>query len=265
LEDLEIIIDHNLKQYLKKELQARINDGKAFSEATENLFAFGKEKDKNGNQINPLRHIRCKVKSGGGGFLNNPASIKPFNAFISKQPHKQYIYAQNGETTICAFYQSIVNKELVREIVPYSILDISKVKDKTNLDDAVEKNFEKIIKKIKYLILLYATLKINQRVLFYENDMEELKTLSVKELSARLYLLVKFEDGRISLKHHLNSMSEEDLKKEMKRLGLADVGASSFSYSNPIPKLRISKSNFNFAIEGKHFEIKTDGSINWKF
>lgn len=265
LEDLEIIIDPNLKQYLKIEIQNRISEGKTFAEAIENLYAFGRGKDKNGNRINPLRHIRCKVKSGGGGFLNNPASIKPFKAFISKQPYKQHIYAQNGETSICAFYQSIVNEELVREIVPYSILDISKVKDKTTLDDAVERNFEKTIKKVKHLIPLYTTLKLNQKVLFYEKEMEELKTLLTKELSSRLYLIVKFEDGRISLKHHLNSMPEEDLKKEMKRLGLADVGASSFSFSNPIPKLRISKSNFNFAIEGKHFEIKPDGEVNWQF
>lgn len=263
MEDLEIIIDPNLKQYVKKEIQSRINQGKSFAEAIENLYAFGKEKDKNGNPINPLRHIRCKVKSGGGGFLNNPASIKPFKAFVSKQPYKQHIYAQNGETSVCAFYQSIVNEELVREIVPYSILDISKVKDKTTLDDAVEKNFEKTIKKVKHLIPLYATLKINQKVLFFENDIDELKALSNREISSRLYLIIKFEDGRISLKHHLNSMSEEDLKKEMKRLGLADVGASSFDFNNPIPKLRISKSNFNFAIEGKHFKIKPDGLINW--
>lgn len=265
LEDLEIIIDPNLKQYLKIEIQNRISQGKTFAEALENLYAFGKQKDKNGNQISPLRHIRCKVKSGGGGFLNNPAKIKPFKAFISKQPYKQSIYAQNGETSVCAFYHSIVNEDLIREIVPYSILDISKVKDKTTLDDAVEKNFEKTIRKAKHLIPLYTTLKLNQKVLFYENNMEELKSLSTKELSTRLYLIVKFEDGRISLKHHLNSMSEEDLKREMKRLNLADVGASSFNFSNPIPKLRITKSNFNFAIEGKHFEIKPDGKINWQF
>ena len=60
-------------------------------------------------------------------------------------------------------------------------------------------------------------------------------------------------------------MSEEDLKKEMKRIGLADVGASSFDFINPIPKLRVSKSNLNFAIEGKHFIIQPDGIINWLF
>ncbi len=50
----------------------------------------------------------------------------------------------------------------------------------------------------------------------------------------------------------------------MKRLELADVGASAFNFSSPIPKLRISKANFNFAIEGKHFEISVDGKANWK-
>jgi hypothetical protein len=58
-------------------------------------------------------------------------------------------------------------------------------------------------------------------------------------------------------------MSEDELKKEMKRLGLADVGASTFNFTFPIPKLRISKSNFKFAIEEKHFEIKPDGQIKW--
>lgn len=264
VEDFEIIIDPNLKQYLKNELERRQVGDKTFEQAiAEPIWAFGKQIDKNGLHINPLRHIRCKVKSGGGGFLNYPASIKPFKAFISKQPYKKHIYAQNGETSVCAFYQCIVNGELLRDIVSYSILDISKVKDKTTLDEAVEKNLEKTIKKVNYLIPLYATLKINQKVLFYENDMDELKALIDKELSNRLYLIVKFEDGRISLKHHLNSMSEEDLKKEMKRLELADVGASSFNFLKPIPKLRISKANFNFAIEGKHFEIKPDGVIKW--
>lgn len=263
-EDLELIIDPNLRNYFKKEIGNRIENGKTFAQALlEPIWAFGTSKDKNGNPLKPIRHIRTKVKGGGGGFINNPAEIKPIESYISKHSYKQHIYAQNGETTVCAFYQSIVNEELVREIVPYNILEISKVKDRTNLDNSVQKNIEKTIKKERHLIPLYVTLKLNQKVLFYENDKEELISLSNKELSSRLYIIVKFEDGRISLKHHLNSMSEDILKKEMKRLGLADVGASSFSFSNPIPKLRISKANFNFIIEGKHFTIKPDGEIQF--
>jgi CRISPR-associated endonuclease Csn1 len=146
---------------------------------------------------------------------------------------------------------------------PYSILDIAKIKNGTDLNNLVSPNYELIIKKEKHLIPIYATLKINQKVLFFEDSIDELRTIDNKELSNRLYLIRKFEDGRISLKHHLNSMPEEDIKKEMKRLNLADVGASSFNYAFPIPKLRISKSNFNFAIEDKHFEVKPDGEIKW--
>ena len=51
-------------------------------------------------------------------------------------------------------------------------------------------------------------------------------------------------------------MSEDELKNEMKRLGLADVGSSSFNFEFPIPKLRLSKANFNFIIENKHFEMR---------
>ena len=49
----------------------------------------------------------------------------------------------------------------------------------------------------------------------------------------------------------------------MKKFELPDTGASAFNFSKPVPKLRITKTNFNFAIEEKHFEIKPDGAIKW--
>jgi len=261
-DDFEAIIDPNLKQYLKREVYNRIELGKTFAQAMQNIYAFGKEKDKNGNPIAPLRHIRCKVKGGGGGYINNPAVIKPIRSFISQQQHKKYIYAQNGETTICAFYQAIIGGELIREIEPYSILDISKTKEQS-LDHAVLKNIEKNIRKSTYIIPLYSVLKLGQKVLFYENDMLELQQLNPAELSERLYLITKFEDGRISFKHHLNAMPEDKLKAKMKSLGLADVGASALNFSLIVPKLRLSKAAFNFAIEGKNFELKPNGEIYW--
>jgi CRISPR-associated endonuclease Csn1 len=266
LEDLDIVIDPNLRQYLKIEIQSRINEGKNFAQAmTEPIWAFGKPIDKNGNPIKPIRHIRTKVKGGGGGYVTNPAIIKPINSFISKQEYKRNTYALNGETAVCAFYQGIINDELERIIQPYSILEIAQLKNGNNYESIVSPHFEKTIKKAQHLIPLYAILKTSQRVLFFEEDIDELKKLSIKELGERLYMIVKFEDGRISFKHHLNSMSEEDLKKEMKKHGLADVGASAFNFKTSIPKLRLSKSSFNFAIEGKHFEIKPDGKIFFKF
>ena len=104
-----------------------------------------------------------------------------------------------------------------------------------------------------------------QKVIFYETEIEELKTFDNLTLGKRLYLIVKFEDGKISFKHHLNSMKEDDLTNEMKRLNLPATGASVVDVNAPIPKLRLSQGSLNMAIEGKHFEIKLDGEINWLF
>ncbi|MGH2645351.1 MAG: hypothetical protein ACRDE2_15475, partial [Chitinophagaceae bacterium] len=218
-EDFDVIVDPNLKQFIKLEIQRRINKGKSFGEAIEKLYAFNKDKDKNGNLISPIRHLRCKVKSGGGGFVNNPATIK-HNATSppSKKDYKQSLYALNGETVISAFYQSVVNDEVIRIIEPYSIMEIAKTTAKT-LDEAVNSKVEITIKKEKHFIPLYSVLKIKQKVLFYEEDHNELKTMNVTELGKRMYLITKFEDGRICFKHHLNSMSEDELKNEMNRLG----------------------------------------------
>jgi len=264
-EDFDIVIDPNLRSFLIKEIQKRMNTGRTFAEAIENVYAFNKEYDKHGKSISPIRHLRCKVKSGGGGFVTNPAIIRHQAASPpSKKEYKQNVYALNGETIVSAFYQSIVNEETVRIIEPYSILEVAKTNVKT-LDEAVVPNIELSIKKEKHLIPLYSVLKIKQKVLFYEEDKEELKTMGTKELSKRLYLITKFEDGRISFKHHLNSMSEDELKNEMKQRGLADVGASYFNFDQPIPKLRLSKMSFNFIIEDKHFNVQSDGNIVWRY
>lgn len=264
-EDFDVVIDPNLRKFLIEETTRRMQSGLSFIDALQNLHAFNRNQDKHGNSISAIRHVRCKVKSGGGGYVTNPAIIKQNATFPgSKKEYKQNLYALNGETILSAFYQDIINGEIVRIIEPYSILEIAK-SGASNLNEAVPAIKEHIIKKQKHIVPLYAVLKIKQKVFFYEEEKEELKNMSVSELSKRLYLITKFEDGRISFKHHLNAMSEDELKAAMKARGLADVGASAFNFDEPIPKLRISKAAFDFVIEGKHFDILPDGEINWKF
>jgi CRISPR-associated endonuclease Csn1 len=265
-EDLDLVIDPNLRAYLKNETTARMQKGFSFSQAmAEPIWAFGKKQDKHGNSLNPIRNLRCRIKGGGGGLVNFPASIRDFDAYQSKKQYKRQFYALNGETAVCALYQGIIDGEVERIIQPYSILDIAKAKIGDSFEEIISPNFEKKIKKETYLIPLYAVLQTGQRVLFYENEIEELKSLDDTILAKRFYLIVKFEDGRISFKNHLNAMPEDELKREMKRLNLADVGASSFNFSQSIPKLRLSKTAFNFAIEGKHFSVNPDGQIKWLF
>ncbi|MCZ2222285.1 MAG: hypothetical protein LC122_01450 [Chitinophagales bacterium] len=260
-EDLEIIIDPNLKYFLQRKLE-----GKEFAkEILQPIWAFDKKQDKRGNPIKPIRHIRCKVKGGGGGFISNPALIRKRKDYLSKKNYKNNYYAQNGETAVCALYEALINDKLYREMNTYSILDIAPNQNITKVEDAVPINTEKIIKKKTYLMPLLAALQVGQKVLFYKDEMNELKGLNISTLSSRMYLIVKFEDGKISFKHNLNAMKEEDITKEMKRLNLPSNGASEFNFSYPIPKLRLSQASLNMAIEGKHFEIKPDGEIKWNF
>lgn len=265
LEDIELVVDPNLRAYLKREMQARMDRGLTFAQAiNEPIWAFGKKNDKHGNPLSPIRNLRCRIKGGGGGYVNFPASIRQFCAYQSKKAYKQNYYALNGETAACAFYQGMVNGELERIVEPYSILDLSQTEGQT-LEERVKPSFEKTTKKETHLIPLYAVLQTGQKVIFYELDRDELKVLTQKELVKRLYVIVKFEDGRISFKHHLNAMSEDELKKEMKNLNLPDSGATVFNFSMAVPKLRLSKSAFNFTIEGKHFDMLPDSKINWRF
>ena len=60
-------------------------------------------------------------------------------------------------------------------------------------------------------------------------------------------------------------MKEDEIKVELKKMGASDKGSSKIDFNNPFPKLRLSQGSLNMAIEGKHFEIKLDGTINWKF
>ena len=80
-----------------------------------------------------------------------------------------------------------------------------------------------------------------------------------------MYITGSFEDGRLSLKHHLCSMKEDEIKVVLKKMDASDKGSSKISFINPYPKLRLSQGSLNMAIEGKHFEIKPDGKIIWKF
>lgn len=264
IEDLNLVIDPNLRAYLTLEIESRIDKGDTFEQAIlEPIWAFGKKIDKNGNPLQPIRHLRTRVK-GGGGLVENPSIINQIKSYKSKQEYKNAKYATNGETLVCCFYEYKNEKEVYREIESYSILEIAKLKTK-NLEESLPNKVIKKVKKQDIILPLVHIFKNKQKVLFYEYSIDELKDLNPKELSTRLYNVVKFEENNIRFKHHLLSMSEEDLTKSMVELKLPKTGASKFDFNLPIPKLRLSRDNFNFAIENKDFNINLDGSIKFTF
>ncbi len=94
--------------------------------------------------------------------------------------------------------------------------------------------------------------------LFYENNPDEMKTLTRGELSNRLYKITQFESeknyARIQFKHHAQGGADKDLKKE-----------SVVNFEKPVQKLRISLSNVKAIFEGKDFILHPSGKIDFKF
>jgi CRISPR-associated endonuclease Csn1 len=90
-------------------------------------------------------------------------------------------------------------------------------------------------------------------VIFYENNPEELKTITKQELNKRLFKITEFEgDGRINLRHHAQGGADKDLKEE-----------SSLNFQSPAQKLRISLSNVKAIFEGKDFVLHPSGKIDF--
>ncbi|MCA0380551.1 MAG: hypothetical protein LCH58_00195 [Bacteroidetes bacterium] len=265
LEDLEIVIDPNLRVYLQNLIKERISSGKSFKAAiSEPFWAFGKKFDKNGNPISPIRHLRVKAK-GSGAYINNPAEIRIRKNYESLKPYKNMYYAINGEIPFCALYELDGMNKVERELVSYPILEIAhnfKFNGPTGIVEAYQKKGTKLILPLK------AILRPGQKVIFYKESVAELLDLSnnnsYSELSKRMYTINNFDGDRIVFIHHLCSLPQESITTEMENRGFKK-GASFLDYDHPFQKLRLSKNALNMAIEDKDFTLLLDGSISWKF
>lgn len=252
LSDIEkSIVDKALFQIIKNQVE----NAESFKIAIENgIYMLNKD----GEKVNKIRHIRCFDR------LKHSTAVKPHeHDFISDKEYKQTTYAQNGENVFCLFYKGAVNGTEERAINIVGIFDLSKL----NIQD--ESEFFEIplfnsFKKKNIKIPLYAILKSGQKALFYKESLEELKELSDKELSDRLYKMYQFEgdSNKIKFKHHLisgaNTEINKNLPKEYKE-------ASPFGTFIKQPLLRLTSSNWNFAIEGKDFNMDLDGNIQFNF
>lgn len=177
--------------------------------------------------------------------------------------YKNSDYALNGETYLCALYETIFEDKTLREIRIFSILDIAKTIKLNGKGNYVDEKL--IVRKGKKQIEipLYSKLLVDQKVIFYKDSIDDLKTMPKNNLNKLIYSIIKFGDGKISFRYNLTALSEDGIKSEMKKRELPETGASYIDFEKPILKLRLARDNFNFAIEGKHFEVKFDGEIKW--
>lgn len=247
LEEVEkAIVDKDLFKIIKKQVEE--TDFK--TALTEGVYML----DKKGNKVNKIRTIRC-FENG----LKYTTAIKVHNhSFVSDKDYKKSTLATNGENTYCLFYKSDAGKAM--RIL--SIVDLAEIKLKNvqNLFAEPEfSSFESGKGKNKINLPLYAVLKSGDKVLFYKESIHELKDLEKPELSNRMFKMYQFEkDGRIKFRHHLAAGIDTELKKD-------NPEYSSVNFNEKQIFLRLRQGQWNFAIEGKDFDMFIDGTIKWNF
>ena len=246
LDEIEkIIIDKPLFEMIKKQVEK--SDFK--TALTEGVFMIDKKGNKVGERI---RRIRCRENLKYENIIRVHK-----HGFTSDKDYKKTTLATNGENTYCLFYKSDEGKAM--KIL--SIVDLAelKLKNINNLYQEPEfKFFETGKGKNKKEIPLYSVLKSGDKVIFYKDNIHELKDLDNIDISKRMFKMYQFEgDGRIKFRHHLVAGIDTELKKQFQEY-------SSLNFDEQQVFLRISQAHWNFAIEGRDFEMTLDGKINWK-
>ena len=254
----DVIIDQHLAVHLKNQLSNGLkqNELKDFQGKT-------------------LRHLRCRVKAARGFMKPDNATIVKEQVYKSSKDYKNFIYADSGENYMFGLYEN----ENGRSIVPFNKFESAQYAK--HLEDLTPENLfrsKELIepvyigrgKKAKKAALKHVFL-VGQKVLFFENDKDELKDLEKDDLSKRLYFVKNLADakqGLIRFQYHLEARDDKQLAEAFNANEFGQKGKNGFSKFTSefvAPRLLLSSGNFNFITENKDFEMKLDGSIEFKF
>lgn len=251
----DVIVDEHLAKYLQKQLADGV-----------------KQNELKDFQGNTLRHLRCRVKAARGFMNPDNATIVKEQVYKSSKDYKNYIYADSGENYMFGLYEN----ENGRSIVPFNVFESAQYMKhlyavtSKGLFNSKEPIYIGRGKKVKEAVLKHVFI-VGQKVLFFENDKEELKDLENDDLSNRLYFIKNLADakqGLIRVQHHLEARDDKQLVEDFPINEFGQKGKNGFSKFTTdfvAPRLLLSPGNFDFIIEGKDFEMKLDGTIKFKF
>ncbi len=247
----ENIVDDILREFVKKQLKHK--------KPTE-LVDFNNK---------PIRHIRCRVKSGRG-YMNpdNLTEVKE-QVYKSKKEYKNYIYADSGDNYVFGMYETDNGK---RELKSVNVIEAAKINSLNHIQ-SIEELFEPTMEigNKKEQAKLIHIFREGQKVIFFINDKNELKELSRDELSKRLYFVKRLHQasvGNIQFQHHLEARTDEELSKDYPSQIFKSAGKDGFSKFQTdfvAPRLLFKPIKDIFIIEGKDFVFNMDGSINFLF
>ena len=233
----EIIVDPYVKKSIYDTVKNRIAAGQSYNEAINGDF-WMLDKDgneirysKNGRKLCPIRHVRCRVKTGRG-YMTYQTSLpikgqvytstkKLVN--VGDRSYKKKVYAQNDDNYLFLLYEGVKKGRVVRKskIVNYhevAILRQEKVADGTykikRIEDLLNEPYYNRIEEKGTVYNLSATITRKTRLLAWEQRPEELYELSLAELSKRLFVVVSFNNkggDYLYLKSHINGMDNYEI------------------------------------------------------
>lgn len=193
--------------------------------------------DKNNRPLLPLRHVRCKIKTGRG-YLKYESTIhlrkqkyesQKTLVNLDNRNHKSHVYALNTENYVCLVYEGINKGSLHREFVFLSNYEVAKLKhyykqvdkehvntfDQFKLKLIQEPDFKKRTFKFGKKNIecnLTGIIRKGDKVLKWNNTPDELYELTKEELLKRLYIVKNFNrtsSNHIYIQNHLLSDSNK--------------------------------------------------------
>ncbi|MDQ0477999.1 type II CRISPR RNA-guided endonuclease Cas9 [Chryseobacterium sp. MDT2-18] len=250
----DIIVDFHLAEYLNKQ----ILDGV-------------KQLELQDFQGKILRHLRCRVKAARGFMNPDNVTVVKEHVYKSSKDYKNYIYADSGENYMFGLYE---NEKGEKNIISINKFEASKFVSALGIPENKEEVFkqkEPVLIKTKEAILIHL-FKSGQKVIFY-NSLEELEDIkkTPEEISKRLYFIKRLHQasvGNMLFQHHLEARTDEELIKDFPKEIFKSAGKDGFSkYQTDFiaPRILFKPTTPNFIIEGKDFEMKLDGTINFNF
>lgn len=260
--DLEkIIIDPFVKKSICTTVAKRMAEGLSYKEAiSRDLWLL----DKDGNEIKysktkrklcPIRHVRCKIsnltyqKAMPIRDQVYTSSKKLIN--LADRSHKNKILAQNDDNYLFLLYEGIKKGKTILKTRIVNYFEVASLRQEKaangsykikNIQDLLNENDYRQIEDKGVTYTLSAIIRRGTRMLLREKTPEELYDLSQKELSNRLFIVMKFNymgTDYLYLKSHLDGSGDSNFKK-------------------------ISVTKMTYLIEGRDFIVDALGIIDFK-
>ena len=227
-------------------------NGQSFDEAKLAPIAFP-----SGKAV--VKKVRCGVAAGRGHLTQENAMDLRQLDYHSKHNYKQYAYAQNSDNVLCIYYEGKINGKTERAFKIAGLPDLAKLKIKRP-EEIIEEPYYKRAEvgrgKNKSELSFSCILKPGTKCIFYNENIEELKSLEQSKIFNRVFRVYKFNEmgtPNIHLQNHVEARPD------------LDDGDTLFSPDRYQYRLKLKADKFTCAIEGKHFKIMPDGEVIWLF